>query len=92
MADGVRESVLSWKELPLDLKRRGLAFAPKLVVADGALGFWKAVGEVWSKVREQPCCPPKSLCGQRCSMTEPSIFNFHQLVGGHDCVMSRMPS
>jgi transposase-like protein len=28
---------------------------PKLVVADGALGFWKAVGEVWSKVREQRC-------------------------------------
>jgi putative transposase len=31
------------------------ALAPKLVVADGALGFWKAVGEVWSKVREQRC-------------------------------------
>ena len=55
LADGVRESALSWKELLLDLKRRGLALAPKLVVADGALGFWKAVGEVWSKVREQRC-------------------------------------
>jgi putative transposase len=53
LTDGVRESALSWKELLLDLKRRGLALAPKLVVADGALGFWKAVGEVWSKVREQ---------------------------------------
>ena len=53
MADGVRESALSWKELLLDLKRRGLALAPKLVVADGALGFWKAVSEVWSKVRER---------------------------------------
>jgi transposase-like protein len=49
LADGVRESALSWKELLLDLKRRGLALAPKLEVADGALGFWKAVGEVWSK-------------------------------------------
>jgi hypothetical protein len=39
-------SALSWKELLLDLKRRGLALAPTLVVADGALGFWKAVGEV----------------------------------------------
>ena len=55
LAGGVRESALSWKELLLDLKRRGLALAPKLVVADGALGFWKAVGEVWSKVREQRC-------------------------------------
>jgi putative transposase len=55
LAGGIRESALSWKELLLDLKRRGLAFAPKLVIADGALGFWKAVGEVWSKVREQRC-------------------------------------
>jgi putative transposase len=52
LADGVRESALSWKELLLDLKRRGLALAPKLVVADCALGFWKAVGEVWSKVHK----------------------------------------
>lgn len=27
--------------------------SPKLVTADGALGFWKAVGEVWSKARQQ---------------------------------------
>ena len=52
---GVRESALSWKELLLDLKRHGLDLAPKLVVADGALGFWNAVGEVWSKAREQRC-------------------------------------
>jgi hypothetical protein len=31
--------------LLLDLKRRGLAIAPELAVADGALGFWKALGE-----------------------------------------------
>jgi putative transposase len=55
LAGGIRESALSWKELLLDLKRRGLAFAPKLVIADGALGFWKAVSEVWSKAREQRC-------------------------------------
>jgi transposase-like protein len=55
LADGIRESALSWKELLLDLKSRGLDLAPKLVIADGALGFWKAVGEVWSKVREQRC-------------------------------------
>jgi putative transposase len=55
LTDGIRESALSWKELLLDLKQRGLDLAPKLVIADGALGFWKAVGEVWSKVREQRC-------------------------------------
>src|SRR6266545_2958868 len=55
LADGVRESALSWKELLLDLKRRGLDGAPELAIADGALGFWKALGEVWGKTREQRC-------------------------------------
>ena len=36
LIDGVRESAQSWKDLLLDLKRRGLAVAPKLAVADGA--------------------------------------------------------
>ncbi len=39
LIDGVRESAQSWRELLLDLKRRGLATAPELAVADGALGF-----------------------------------------------------
>ena len=34
---------------------RGLDVAPQLVIADGALGFWKAAGEVWPKTREQRC-------------------------------------
>jgi Transposase, Mutator family len=55
LADGLRESALSWKELLLDLKRRGLDVAPELAIADGALGFWKALGEVWGKTREQRC-------------------------------------
>jgi putative transposase len=55
LIDGVRESAQSWKELLLDLKRRGLAMGPELAVADGALGFWKALPEVWSKTREQRC-------------------------------------
>lgn len=53
--DGVRESAESWRELLLDLKRRGLSIAPELAVADGALGFWKALGEVWPTTREQRC-------------------------------------
>lgn len=53
--DGLRESAQDWRELLLDLKRRGLAQAPELAVADGALGFWKAVGEIWPKTIEQRC-------------------------------------
>jgi len=53
--DGIRESAESWRELLLDLKRRGLSVAPELAVADGALGFWKALGEVWPTAREQRC-------------------------------------
>jgi len=53
LIDGVRESAQSWKELLLDLKRRGLAAAPELAVADGALGFWQAVEEVWPKTGGQ---------------------------------------
>jgi putative transposase len=45
LIDGVRESAQSWKELLLDLNRRGLAMGPELAVADGALGFWQAVEE-----------------------------------------------
>ena len=55
LIDGVRESAQSWKELLLDLKQRGLAIGPELAVADGALGFWKALAEVWPKTREQRC-------------------------------------
>jgi hypothetical protein len=33
------------------LKRRGLAMAPELAVADGALGFWQAIEEVWPQTR-----------------------------------------
>ncbi|MGH6804487.1 MAG: IS256 family transposase [Methyloceanibacter sp.] len=53
--DGTRESAHDWGALLLDLKRRGLAVAPELAIADGALGFWKALGEVWPKTREQRC-------------------------------------
>ena len=53
--DGARESAQDWRELLLDLKRRGLEVRPELVIADGALGFWKAAGEVWPTTREQRC-------------------------------------
>lgn len=53
--DGARESAEDWRGLLLDLKGRGLANAPELAVADGALGFWKALGEIWPTTREQRC-------------------------------------
>ena len=49
------ESAQDWRDLLLDLKRRGLDVPPRLAIADGALGFWKAAGEVWPKTREQRC-------------------------------------
>ena len=55
MVDGYRKSAQSWKELLLDLKRRGLEAGPELAVGDGALGFWKALGEVYGQTREQRC-------------------------------------
>jgi len=53
--DGARESAQDWRELLLDLKRRGLDVRPQLAIADGALGFWKAAGELWPATREQRC-------------------------------------
>jgi len=41
--------------LLLDLKRRGLVVPPELAVGDGALGFWKALREVYGETREQRC-------------------------------------
>ncbi len=52
---GVRESAQSWRELLVDLKARGLAAAPELAVGDGAMGFWKALEEVFPATRHQRC-------------------------------------
>lgn len=51
---GFRESKESWKELLSDLKNRSLN-EPALAVADGGLGFWAALPEVFSKTEEQLC-------------------------------------
>jgi putative transposase len=53
--EGLRESELSWKELLLELKDQGLEMGPKLAIADGALGFWKALPQVYPESREQRC-------------------------------------
>lgn len=53
--DGYRESTISWKETLLDLKRRGLRHGPRLSIADGGLGYWSALAEVFPESREQRC-------------------------------------
>lgn len=52
--DGYRESSESWLAVLRDLQKRGLE-APLLAIGDGALGFWKALREVWPKAAEQRC-------------------------------------
>ena len=50
---GVRESAQSWRELLIDVKRRGLEIAADIAFGDGALGFWKAIDEVFPGTRHQ---------------------------------------
>ena len=44
---GVRESAQSWRELLAYLRGRGLTIGPELAIGDGALGFWKALEEIF---------------------------------------------
>ncbi len=55
VSDGYRESKLSWREILLDLKKRGLAISPKLAIGDGALAFWAALDEVFPETKRQRC-------------------------------------
>ena len=58
---GVRESAQSWRELLVDIKRRGLVVAPDLAVGDGCLGLWKALEEVFPSTRHQRCWVHKTM-------------------------------
>ena len=66
---GMHESSQSWRELLVGIKARGLASAPEIAVGDGALGFWKAVDEVFPGTRHQRC-----FCGRHpsCKRFPPS--------------------
>lgn len=52
---GFRESELSWKPMLLRLIDQGLNKAPELAIGDGALGFWKALAQVFPGTRKQRC-------------------------------------
>ena len=53
--DGVRESELSWLDVLLELRERGLELGPFLAVGDGSLGFWNALCKVYPETRQQRC-------------------------------------
>jgi putative transposase len=61
MVDGERESEQSWKQLLVDAQSRGLVEAPKLATGDGALGFWKAIKQVYPSTRHQRCWVHKTV-------------------------------
>jgi transposase-like protein len=71
LEDGFRESELSWKAVLRELKNLGLENGPELAIGDGALGFWKALNQIYPEVKRQRCwvhktanvlnCLPKSL-------------------------------
>ncbi len=69
VSDGYRESEQGWREVLLDLKRRGLPCAPELAVGDGAPGFWKALPRVFGQTAEQRCwvgpCRRRALAQDR---------------------------
>jgi putative transposase len=54
LGSGYRESKESWAAALRDMKDRGLV-DPRLAVADGALGLWSALSEVFPTTREQRC-------------------------------------
>jgi transposase-like protein len=53
--DGFRESELSWLSVLRDLNKRGLTKGPSLAIGDGALGFWKAIEQVYPDTQWQRC-------------------------------------
>lgn len=53
--DGHRESTASWEECLIRLRQQGLTVAPKLAIADGALGFWSALSKVYPGCGHQRC-------------------------------------
>jgi putative transposase len=54
VAGGFSESTESWFELLRSLKERGM-ISPKLFIGDGALGFWKAIRQVYPHAEHQRC-------------------------------------
>ena len=69
LADGFGESSESWADLLRSCKRRGMR-APGLAIGDGALGFWKALREVFPETKEQRRW---FHAGGKCSRSAPEV-------------------
>ena len=54
MEEGYRESKDIWLSVLRDLQARGMN-EPAVAIADGGLGFWAALPEVWRQTKEQIC-------------------------------------
>jgi putative transposase len=54
LVEGYRESADSWREVLRDLKRRGLQWIG-LMIADGSLGLWNALRDVFPQAKRQRC-------------------------------------
>ncbi len=54
LEEGYRESEDSWREVLRSLKRRGVQWLG-LVIADGGLGLWSALRDVFPHTRRQRC-------------------------------------
>ena len=57
---GVRESIESWRTVLRSLKACGLP-SPRLAIADGHLGIWGALAEIYPESAEQRCWNHKLL-------------------------------
>lgn len=78
MSDGYRESADSWADLLRDCARRGMR-APVLAVGDGALGFWKALAEVFPEARHQRCWVHRSRKESTCCFASSGPLNLNDL-------------
>jgi transposase-like protein len=54
LAPGYRESTESWLSVLRDLRDRGLQ-QPVLIAADGNMGIWAAIDQVWPESKQQRC-------------------------------------
>jgi transposase-like protein len=80
--DGVRESEQSWLEVLIGLKTRGLKNGPELAIGDGALGFWAALPQAFSKCKTQRCWVHKTanVLNKLPKILQPSAKNMlHQI-------------
>lgn len=82
MQSGFRESTQSWREFLVDLTNRGFK-CPKLAIGDGSLGFWAALREKWTGVKEQRCWFHKTgniLNNMPKSLHEKAKDDIHQIL------------